>query len=254
MVPILARYGSIFIYSYTVLLGLGILVGIVLTARWAKESDVDQWFDALLLLLAVAIVGGRLGYVIFRWDYFQEQVSETWQIWQGGLSYLPALLAGITGLYLWSLFKQHSFFEIAGLFSPALVLTVVFGWAACWMEGCAYGQEAAAGPLTTDLPDDLGVYSLRYHSQAIGLVLTLILFTIIVIARKRTRPGNLFLLTLIGLSVIYLIVGLTRGDPAPELWELRLDVLLNGLILLFALFLLQLMNARTRAAKSDTID
>ena len=38
MAPILARYGSIFIYSFTVILALGVLLATLLTARLARTK------------------------------------------------------------------------------------------------------------------------------------------------------------------------------------------------------------------------
>ena len=71
MYPILARYGSLFVYSYTVVLALGTLTAMLLTARLARESATPDWFDGFLLLLLGAIAGGRLGFVAGQWDYFR---------------------------------------------------------------------------------------------------------------------------------------------------------------------------------------
>ena len=46
MYPILARYGSLFVYSYTVVMAFGIILGIILINRSAQHIDTPDWFDA----------------------------------------------------------------------------------------------------------------------------------------------------------------------------------------------------------------
>ena len=246
MFPILARYGSIFIYSYTVMLALGIITGIGLTIWANRKVHARNWFDALLVILASAILGGRLGFVVLRWDYFQEQGLEAWQIWRGGLSYHPALLAGLLALLLWTIFRGQSFYQVATLLVPAFVLVIAFGWGACWLEGCAYGKETVLGPLAADLPDDFGVFAVRYQSQIIGLILTLLLFFVVMGISGRRMPILVFWFALGAVSLIHLLAGLLRGDPAPEIWGLRLDLVVDGLLVFICIILLQYEILRNR--------
>ena len=146
MYPILARYGSLFIYSFTVILALGVLLATLLTARLERTRPALAWFDALLAVFIAALLGGRFGFIIGQWSYFQENPSEIWQIWQGGLSYHGALFAGLAALVLWTRSYGRSFYKYAALFSPGLALVIVFGWLACWLDGCAYGRETVIGP------------------------------------------------------------------------------------------------------------
>lgn len=238
MHPIFARYGSIFIYSYTVLLVFGILVGIGLTA-WSKRSGHYRgWFDVVLIILSAAILGGRLGFVFFNWNYFQDRIGESWQFSQGGLSYHPALWSGLLALFIWSRIKKVSFYDTAGMLAPAFVLFVAFAWAACWFEGCAYGREGLLGPLTADLPDDLGVYAVRYQTQLSGFMLTLIVFGLILLISRRMNSMVVFWLALGSVSFIHLLTSLLRGDPAYEFVGIRLDIWVDGLIVLITLVFL----------------
>ncbi len=247
MYPITARFGSIFIYSYTVVLILAILAGIGFTIWTNRESNKIDWFDAVLVILIGAILGGRIGFVILRWDYFQDRIPEAWQIWRGGLSYHPALLGGILALFLWALFKRRSFYQLTAILIPAFILIAAFGWAACWMEGCAYGKETVLGLLAADLPDDLGVFAVRYQSQVIGFGLSLLLFLVIIRIGRRVTTSSLFWFTLAAMSLVHFIVGLLRGDPAPGIWNLRLDLLVDGLLVIVAVILLQFEIFRNRS-------
>lgn len=239
MYPILARYGSIFIYSYTVIMALGIILGIGLISWSSRHNRLPGWFDALLVIGVAGLISGRTGFVLWRWDYFQERPAEAWQIWQGGLSYHAALLAGIVALVGWAAAGQRSFYRYAALFAPAFVLITVFGWAACWMEGCAYGQETVLGFLAADLPDDFGVFAVRYQTQLIGFILALAAFLFILWYKKDHPQKTLFWLALAAISLVQLLTSLFRGDQTLNVGRLRLDTLLNALLVTFSLLLLQ---------------
>ena len=239
MYPILARYGSLFVYSYTVVMALGIIISIGLINWSSRHIHGPDWFDALLVVLLVGLVGGRFGFVLWRWDYFQDQPSEAWQIWLGGLSYHAALLAGILALMVWAAVRRRSFYRYAALFAPAFVLVTVFGWAACWLEGCAYGQETVLGLLSADLPDEFGVFTVRYQTQLAGILLTLVAFLFIVWYQKDRPHGYVFWLALAAVSLAQLLSGLLREDQTLTVGRLRLDTLLNALLVLISLLLLQ---------------
>lgn len=251
MYPILARYGSLFVYSYTVVMALGIITGIGLIQRSSRKDLAPQWFDALLLVMVAGLIGGRFGFVIGRWDYFQEQPSEIWQFWQGGLSYQAALLTGILLLLAWAAVARRSFYRYAALFAPAFLLVTLFGWAACWFEGCAYGQETLLGLLSADLPDDYGVFAVRYQTQLIGFLLTLAALLFILWYQKERPDPEIFLLALAAVSLAHLLTSLLRADPTFILGSLRLDTLLNGLLLLFSLLLLQYTRHRRKQGDED---
>jgi len=239
MYPILARYDSIFIYSYTVVLAVGVLLSTGLTARLARRRPAAKWFDALLVLFFAALLGGRLGFVLGQWTYFQEHPSEIWQIGLGGLSYFGALFAGLAALFLWTRFLGRSFYQYAALFSPGLAFLSTFGWLGCWFEGCAYGRETVIGTFAADLPDGYGVFALRYQTQLIGMLLSLAAFIAILWLFKRAKPAVLFWAALLLISTAHLVPDLLRGDPAWMLGGMRLDSLFDGLMIAVSLLMLQ---------------
>lgn len=252
MYPILGRYGPFFLYSYTVVLGLGLVAGIGLSAWFVKKEEDSKlypglypgWLDGLLISLAVGLVGGRVGFVWANWSYFRETVDEIFLVWQGGLSYHGALVSGLLAFWLWTIrqrqssrtrvsSKQLSFTAYASLLMPGFVLAHLFGWAACWLEGCAYGRETVIGWLSADLPDSFGVFAVRYQTQLLGFGLTVIIFILALWLRNRLKDGLFLWLTFGLLSTVYGIVTVLRGDSVPMVGSLRLDTLLSaGLVLL----------------------
>lgn len=239
MYPILGRYGPFFLYSYSVVLGLGILAGIGLASWSARQAHAPGWFDGLLVALASGLVGGRIAFVAAKWTYFQENLAASLQVWQGGLNYHGALLAGLVGLWFWCRRQRRPFVTYAGLLAPPFALTTVFGWFACWLAGCAYGRIAPHGILVADLPDSFGIFDLRYATQLIGLGLSLLVFMSVMALRRRWPKGRLFWFTLFELTLARLVVSLFRGDQILHLFGMRLDTLIEVILVVVFLILLK---------------
>lgn len=241
MYPILRRYGPFFLYSYTVVMGLGLLLALGLTAYRARRREGDlPWMDGVLLSLFAALVGGRLAYVAANWTYYQTHLGEAWLVWRGGLSYHGALAAGLVALWVWCRWQKYPFARIGGLLAPPMALWSAFGWLACYLEGCAYGRETFLGLLASALPDSYGVYAVRYQTQLSGLLLSVLALLLLWMLRRRLSPLALFWLALFLLSAGRVAVSLMRGDAMPLLGSIRLDTLLDSTLSLLsavALFL-----------------
>lgn len=246
MYPILARYGPFFLYSFTVVLGLGIAASVGLTA-WLERREPGKrtaWLDASIVALVAGVIAGRIGFVWANWSYFQERPGEIGLIWRGGLSYHGALLAGLLALWAWSAWRGYSAGNYFGLLAPALALGSAFGWLACWFEGCAFGRETLLSLLAADLPDTYGVFSLRYQTQMLGLGLALLAFLLILWMRSRVRPGILFWIALLTLSGGRAIVSLFRGDAVPLVGQVRLDTVLELVTVVMCLLAISVSLAR----------
>lgn len=245
MYPILRRYGPFFLYSYTVAMGVGLLLALGLTAYRARRREVHlPWLDGFLLSLFAGLAGGRLAYVAANWSYYQAHLSEAWLVWRGGLSYHGALAAGLVALWAWCRWQDVPFARVAGLLAPGLALGSAFGWLACYLEGCAYGRETFLGLLASDLPDSYGVYAVRYQTQLAGLLLSVLALLLLWAMRRRLGPLALFWLALFLLSAGRFAVSLIRGDAVPLVAGFRLDTLLDGTLTLLSAIALLLARRR----------
>lgn len=252
MYPILARFGPFFLYSYTVVMALGIFAGIGLTHFLGKREGIksERWFDGLLLGVITGLIFGRVIFVLANAAYFKENLNEIFLLWRGGLSYHGVLIACLIFLGFWTRFKGPAFSQIALLLAPALAIVSAFGWFACWLDGCAYGQEAAAGFLVADLPDSFGVFTLRYSTQLIALLISLLIFSLTLFISCYKRFLWLPWLTLLLLSAGRLVVSLLRGDSVPVLGTLRLDTLADGLLVIFCLIAITVVLLRKPTAEN----
>ena len=237
--PILTRLGPFFVYSYTAVFAVGIVLSWVATQRQTGEQNHPNWPDAALTTLLLGWLGARLSFVWLNWSYFAERPSELFRLWQGGLTAYGGLAGSLLGLWLWCRWRKRPFLPYANLFSPALLLLITTGWAACWLEGCAYGTETVLGPLAADLPDTFGVFAVRYQTQLLGIVGNLTAFGFLLWWQKRWGNGRLLPLTLFMANLIHFTLTFLRGDAVATLANWRLDSWLALLVAILALILLQ---------------
>ena len=101
--------GFIQIYWYSLMIALGLLVGVSVILNEGKRQKISEDFLVNLIFLGVifAIVGGRLYYVIFNWGYYQQHFVEVFEIWNGGMAIHGAIIAG--GLFVIYYAKKYKY-------------------------------------------------------------------------------------------------------------------------------------------------
>lgn len=235
MYPILARYGTFFLYTYTVVWDIGLLLGFYMLWRRAKRTNIAVPYDGLLWGIFAALIIGRASFVLGNWDYFQQNQGEIAQLWRGGIGYHAALLAGIELFFLVSLWQKKATKKMMWLIAPLLPWLSVVGWLACYAEGCAYGAETVLGLLSADLPDHLGVFAIRYQSQLLGVFGSLVALLLTLLLQNKLASSKLFWLSLALISLVHIGVTLLRADEMFLLFGQRLDIWLDVLLIVVGL-------------------
>lgn len=256
MHPTLFTIGRFSIPTYTILLDLGLILGLVLTYFEGKRRIKDGTLALDLGLWAVigGVVGGRIGYVLANWRVFSEDWASALRIWEGGLSFHGAFVGGLLVMVLFAQLRQRgerpvSFWELADVVTPGLALGIAFGWAACMMGGCAYGVLGEGFGYAV-LPDIYGVDASRFVTQGVGLAFSLVLFAGFWLLRGHWPfAGASFLMYVLLYFSGQFFLEFTRGDEAIYLGPLRLAQWLNlALALAAAVGLLLLWWQATRRA------
>ena len=125
--PVLVDLGFFEIRWYSIAYILGIVIGWIYAGKIIKETAKNKYnfepvkksdFDDLLIYLVIGIIlGGRLGYVIFyNFDYYSQNFTEIFKIWQGGMSFHGGLLGVIVTIYIFSKNKNTNFFKFNQIF------------------------------------------------------------------------------------------------------------------------------------------
>lgn len=145
--PILLEWGPITIRWYGLLIATAVLIGVSLSTYLAKRRNVnpDLLGDLAIWLVLAAIPCARLYYVLFQWQEYAQNPADIIAIWKGGIAIHGAVLGGIVASLIFARLNKVSFWQLADLVSPSLILGQAIGrW------GNFFNSEAFGRP--TDLP------------------------------------------------------------------------------------------------------
>jgi phosphatidylglycerol---prolipoprotein diacylglyceryl transferase len=145
--PDLWRIGPITIRWYGLLIASAVLIGVSLSQYLAKRRNVnpDLLSDLSIWLVIGAIPAARLYYVFFQWPEYAQHPERIIAIWQGGIAIHGAILGGLVASLIFAKLKQVSFWQLADLVAPSLILGQAIGrW------GNFFNSEAFGRP--TNLP------------------------------------------------------------------------------------------------------
>jgi prolipoprotein diacylglyceryl transferase len=128
---------------YGLLMSGSILLGLLLAMQLAKKNNYDpeKILDLVFIVVPAAIIGARLYYVIFKWDYYSSNLSEIYKIWHGGLAIHGAVIAGAIAAFIYTKKKNLPFWKLADFIAPSLILGQAIGRWGNFFNQEAYGRE-----------------------------------------------------------------------------------------------------------------
>ena len=89
--------GFVTVRWYGAIIAFGFLLAVLFGGRIAYtwKINLDKMIDVLLFGTVGAILGARLYYVAFRWDYYGAHLDEVFKIWEGGLAIYGGIIGGL---------------------------------------------------------------------------------------------------------------------------------------------------------------
>lgn len=192
--------GPIPVYWYGLIIGSAVFIGLWIATRESVKQglDNDVFVDLLIYAVPISIISARIYYVIFKWSDYADNPIDIFKIWEGGIAIYGSLIGAVATTYFYTKAKRISFWKMADIAAPSLILGQAIGRWGNFMNQEAYGSEVAH---LNYLPDFIsnqmyinGVYhhpTFLYESMwnLAGFVLLLILRSKV----KSLRNGELFL-------------------------------------------------------------
>lgn len=96
---------------YGILMSGSILLGLYISMQLAKKNNFDpeKILDLVFVVVPAAIIGSRLYYVVFKWDYYSVHLNEIYKIWHGGLAIHGAVIGGALAAFIYTRRKNLPF-------------------------------------------------------------------------------------------------------------------------------------------------
>lgn len=130
------------VYWYGIIIGLAVLIGVILAMKEAKRTgqDPDMYVDFVIYALIFSVIGARLYYVIFSWDYYSAHPAEILATRSGGLAIYGGIIGAVLTAIVYCKKKKVNFWLLADTAAPCLAFGQMLGrW------GNFFNREAFGG-------------------------------------------------------------------------------------------------------------
>lgn len=109
---------------YGAIIAFGFLLAVLFGGRTAYvwNINLDKMIDVLIFGTIGAIVGARAYYVIFKWDYYSQHLSEIPKIWEGGLAIYGGIIGGILCAYIVCKVEKMNFWNLLDMVGISLLI------------------------------------------------------------------------------------------------------------------------------------
>ena len=213
---------SIFGFSiayYGIVIVTGMMIAIWIAQREAKRTgqNPEQYLDLAMIGIAAGILGARIYYVIFAWDFYKDDLLSIFNIRQGGLAIYGGIIGACIAVVIYSRKKKQNFSLLMDTASMSIVFGQIMGRWGNFFNREAFGDytnnlfamqlpvsAVRANEITQKMWDHVvtvnGVEYIQVHPTFlyeslwnVGVLLFLFWF------RKRKKfNGEVFLMYLIG--------------------------------------------------------
>ena len=228
MHPIIAKLGPFTIYSYGMMVAIAFLAGLHIARIEARRKglDINIVYDFVFYLIIGSLIGARLYYLaFFNPSIFIKDPVSVLKLWEGGLAIHGALLGGTLSAILFSRIRRTSFWGLADLTAPSMILGQAIGRIGCFLNGCCSGKLWPA-------------YNIFYPTQIFSSFIMLLVFLgLRIIGRRNPAAGNIFILYLICYSTKRFFIEFLRVDSPVVFFGITIFQLISLVIFSVALFL-----------------
>ncbi len=220
--PIAIDIGPIKIYWYGLAYVMGTLFawwyGRSLLKKFPNGVSLENLDDTVVWILISAIVGGRLGYILF-YDPFMiiQNPLEILMTWRGGMSFHGGLVGVIIGSVILSHRHKIPYLRLMDIVAAVMPIVLFLGRLANFINAEMYGRMTTIswGIIYPNGGSHPRHPSQLYEAFAEGILLFLILNWCWRRTNLRQKPGRISALFLIGYGLFRIIIEYFKE---PESW------------------------------------
>lgn len=189
--PIAFTIFGIDIMWYGIIIAAAMVVAVMIIYRRAPVHGIssEKTLDFVLITVPMGVIGARVYYVLFNWDFYAGDIHKMINIRNGGLAIHGGLIFGFLAAILLCRLWNIRPLNLLDLTAPAIAIAQSIGrW------GNYFNQEAHGGP--TNLPWAISVDGQMVHPTFLyeSIWCFLLFFLLLFIDSNRKFVGQTFLL------------------------------------------------------------
>ena len=255
MNPYVYKIGNFGIRWYSLLILIGVIIGIRMLEKEGQRFNInkDFLFNLAFWAIVIGIIGARIYYVIFNFNLYKNDIFSIFKIWEGGLAIHGGIIAGVITIALYCKKYKMQFLRITDLCIAPLLLAQAFGRWGNFFNGEAHGAVTSLAHLKSlHIPEFIikgmnisGIYyepTFLYES-----IFCLVGFIIILIVRrgKYIKVGMQTALYLMYYSVIRFFIESMRTDSL-MLGGFKVAQIVSILLFLTGLIMIMMISRKSK--------
>lgn len=255
MNPYVYKIGNFGIRWYSLLILIGVIIGIRMLEKEGQRFNInkDFLFNLAFWAIVIGIIGARIYYVIFNFNLYKNDIFSIFKIWEGGLAIHGGIIAGVITIALYCKKYKMQFLRITDLCIAPLLLAQVLGRWGNFFNGEAHGAATSLAHLKSlHIPEFIikgmnisGIYyepTFLYES-----IFCLVGFIIILIVRrgKYIKIGMQTALYLMYYSVIRFFIESMRTDSL-MLGGFKVAQIVSILLFLTGLIMIMMISRKSK--------
>lgn len=230
-VPKTIMVGNFGIALYGIIIATAMLCGITIAAVMGKREgqDPDLYWDAFPWIVVSSIVGARIYYVVFMWDFYKDNLLEIFNLRGGGLAIYGGIILAVTTIIIYCKFKKTDWRLFLDMVGHGLVIGQVIGRWGNFFNREVFGEYtnslfAMRLPLAMVRESDIsplirehieaGTNYIQVHPTYLyeGMWNLMVFAILLLYRRKKKFNGELFLVYLAGYGIGRAIIEYIRTD------------------------------------------
>ena len=190
---------------YGILIALGVFLAIFFTEKMTEKKNYSRGLykdistDVSLFAVLIGVLGARLYYVIFEWEYYSQHLDEILAIRNGGLAIYGGIIAGGLTIYFFCKRKKVNCLTLLDCIAPGLALAQAIGRWGNYINGEAHGG-------VTNVPwailvDGQRVHPTFFYESIVNF--SIFLFLYFYLSKRQKFEGQL-------ISIYMIVYGIAR--------------------------------------------
>ena len=225
------------IYNYAICIVCGVVVALLL-CKYSKENfgiKFDDVLEIIIFAILWGIIGARIYYVLFKINYYIENINEIFYIRDGGLAIYGGLILGAYVVLKLCKKRKISPIDFFDYIIPFVAIAQCIGRWGNFFNIEAYGID-------TNYFLRMGIFTINGYQEVHPAFLyesfaSLIIFILLRIKQKSRRfRGEIFCCYLISYSAVRMCIETIRIDSL-MFFGLRISQIISFIIFLVSLYI-----------------
>lgn len=217
MHPIVAQVGLITIYSYGVLVTIGVILGLVYARILAQRAGLSPhaiWNLGIYMIFGALIVS-KLWLVVEGWNYYAANPSQIFSVtmFESAGTFYGGLFGAILTIILYTRIQRMPLLPVLDISAAALPLSHAIGRVGCFAAGCCYGKPTtlpwgitfkdSTSAALAGTPLNIPLHPTQLYEAAAEFLNFLVLMWL-AFGKRRIIPGQI-------LGAYFMLYGAERG-------------------------------------------